>query len=141
MKFRMFLGQLNLEMKLFLRDRQVVFWTFFFPVFLILLFGFIFGKPDSIKFNVGVVDEDQSEQSKQIVSALEAISVLKVEKGTKESMLKKLKENDKNIAVTAFPSFSSQLLSSFPLLTWSEPFAPFSTTASASPMSSRRWVS
>ena len=66
---------------------------------MILLFGFIFGKPNSIKFEVGVVDEDQSEQSKQIVSALEAISVLKVEKGTKESMLKKLKENDKNIAV------------------------------------------
>jgi len=42
MKLKMLWGQLVIEMKLFVRDKQAVFWTFFFPVFMIFLFGFIF---------------------------------------------------------------------------------------------------
>jgi ABC-2 type transport system permease protein len=99
MKMRMFFGQLNLEMKLFLRDRQAVFWTFFFPIFLIMLFGFIFGKPDSIKFGVGLVDDDQTSESQQLVAALESISVLKIEKLARDAMLEKLRKNDQNLAV------------------------------------------
>lgn len=99
MKLKMFLGQLNVEMKLFLRDRQAVFWTFFFPIFLVLLFGLIFSKPDSIKFSVAVVDEDQSPQSQQIVAALKYVPVLKIETPSREAVLKELRENEKNIAI------------------------------------------
>lgn len=109
MKLRMFLGQLNIEMKLFLRDRQAVFWTFFFPIFLILLFGYIFSKPDSIKFAVGLVDEDQSPQSKQIVSTLKTIPVLKLETGSKQEILKKLKDNEKNIGIVINEGYAESL--------------------------------
>ena len=80
---RILWGQLKIEMKLFIRDRQTVFWTFFFPVFLILLLGFIFSKPSSIKFTVGLVDEDQSIQSHQLVTALKQFPVLKIEPRTR----------------------------------------------------------
>ncbi len=109
MKLKMFLGQLNLEMKLFLRDRQAVFWTFFFPIFLVLLFGFIFSKPNSIKFAIGLVDEDQSIQSQKIVSSLEEISVLKIEMGTKEAILRKLNENEKNLAIIISQGYEASL--------------------------------
>ncbi|RMF70350.1 MAG: ABC transporter permease [Calditrichaeota bacterium] len=99
MRLKMLLGQLNLEMKLFLRDRQAVFWTFFFPIFLILLFGFVFSKPDAIKFGVGLVDEDQSLQSKELVSALRQITVLKLESASRDVIMRELKENDKNLAI------------------------------------------
>ncbi|NIR47259.1 ABC transporter permease [candidate division KSB1 bacterium] len=109
MKLRMFFGQLIIEMKLFLRDRQAVFWTFFFPVFLVLLFGYIFSKPDSIKFGVGVVDEDQSEESQELVSALEDFPVLKLEKNSRETILKKLNDNDQNIAIIINKGYAESL--------------------------------
>ncbi|MCG8608317.1 ABC transporter permease [bacterium] len=109
MKLRMFLDQLRIEMKLFLRDKQSVFWTFFFPILLILMFGYIFGKPDSIKFGLAVVDEDQSQRSQELVSALENISVLKVERGGRDDILEKLKGNEKNIAVIINRGYAESL--------------------------------
>ena len=109
MKLKMFLGQLNLEMKLFLRDKQAVFWTFFFPVFLIFLFGYIFGRPDSIKFGVGLVDEDKSVHSQQLVAALRQVSVLKLEEDTRESILKKLNESKKNIVIIINAGYGESL--------------------------------
>lgn len=99
MKLRMFWGQLVLEMKLFLRDKQTVFWTFFFPIFMILLFGYIFSKPDSIKFSVGIVDEDQSQQSEDLVNGLESIAVLKIELASRVEIMQQLYENEKNVAI------------------------------------------
>jgi len=106
---RILWGQLKIEMKLFIRDRQTVFWTFFFPVFLILLLGFIFSKPNSIKFSVGLVDEDQSIQSQQLVTALKQFPVLKIEPGTKDEILTQLKENEKNIAIIIDQGFGESL--------------------------------
>lgn len=99
MKLKMFWGQLIIEMKLFLRDRQAVFWTFFFPTFMILLFGFIFSKSGGIKIGVAIVDEDQSEASRKLVETLQQIPVLKLETGSAESVSKKLNENDKDLAI------------------------------------------
>lgn len=99
MKLKMLWGQLVIEMKLFLRDKQAVFWTFFFPVFMIVLFGFIFGKSGGIKFSIGIVDEDQSVASQKLVEQLAVIPVLKLEIGSRETMLRKLNENEKNLAI------------------------------------------
>ena len=106
---RMLLGQLVIETKLFMRDRQVVFWTFFFPVFLILLFGFVFSRPDSIRFTVGLVDEDQSQESQQLISALEEVAVLKLVEGTREGILSDLKENKKNVAIVISRGYGKSL--------------------------------
>ncbi|MFQ5651974.1 MAG: ABC transporter permease [bacterium] len=99
MKLEMLLGQLKLEMKLFLRDRQAVFWTFFFPIFLILLFGYIFSKPDSIKFVVGLVDEDNSPQSHELRAALQSIPVLKLDQGSREEIHGKLNQSEEGVAI------------------------------------------
>lgn len=109
MKLRMFLGQLNLEMKLFLRDRQAVFWTFFFPVFLILLFGFVFSRSDSVKFAVGLVDEDQSAKSQELVATLSAVPVFKVDAGEKQEIRQKLLDNKKDVAIIIPRGFAKAL--------------------------------
>lgn len=109
MKLKMLLGQINLEMKLFLRDRQAVFWTFFFPVFLILLFGYIFSEPNSIKFDVGLVDEDQSVRSQEVVAALKEIPVLKLDEDTKEAILARLNKSEKSVAIFIHKGFGDAL--------------------------------
>lgn len=106
---RMLWGQLKIEMKLFLRDRQAVFWTFFFPVFLILLLGYIFGRPGSIKFGVGLVDEDQSIQSERLVSALKEVPVLKIENGPREALLQKIENNEKNLVIIINKGYANAL--------------------------------
>ncbi len=109
MKTRMLLGQFLVEMKLFLRDRQSVFWTFFFPVFLILLFGYIFGKPDSIKFNIGFVDEDRSAESAKLLHELKEIPVLKIEMQSREEMLQQLNASQKSLAIIVPGGYAASL--------------------------------
>ncbi|MFQ5708450.1 MAG: ABC transporter permease [bacterium] len=106
---KMLWGQLKLEMKLFMRDRQAVFWTFFFPVFLMVMLGFIFGKPGSIKFGVGLIDEDQSPQSRELVASLKEIPVLKIEQGTKQDILAKIKANKKSLAIVIHRGYAESL--------------------------------
>ncbi len=89
---RMLLGQLVIETKLFLRDRQSVFWTFFFPVFMILLRGFVFGRGDAMRFAVGVVDEDRSVRSQELIAALSEVPVLRLEEGSRDEILRELRE-------------------------------------------------
>lgn len=111
MRGRMFYRQLILEMKLFVRDRQSVFWAFFFPVLLILLFGFIFGQPNAIQFGVGFVDEDNSTQSQAVSNMLESIPVLKVEHGERDALLEKVKNNQKNAVILVGKGYSDSLRS------------------------------
>lgn len=106
---RMLWGQIKIEMKLFLRDRQTVFWTYFFPVFLILIFGLVFSNPGNIKFSAGIVDEDSSSGSAQFVQGLEEISVLKLEKLSRAETEEQLKQNKKSVAIVIPDGFEDDL--------------------------------
>lgn len=98
-RLKMLLGQIVIEMKLFLRDRPSVFWTFFFPVMLILMFGFVFNRPDSMRFQVGLVDEDNSLPSQELLHSLVRIPALNVETGTRAEMTRRLFDNDLPIVI------------------------------------------
>ncbi|MEL6821941.1 MAG: ABC transporter permease [Calditrichota bacterium] len=71
--------QVKMELKLFIRERQTVFWTFFFPAFLIIIFGYVFNQPESIRFTIGFVDEDTSVESHRIYGELSRVNALFVE--------------------------------------------------------------
>jgi ABC-2 type transport system permease protein len=61
------LGLTVANLKGLTRDRAAIFWTFFFPVMFVLLFGVLFsGSGDSSKITVGYVDLDQSAASAQV---------------------------------------------------------------------------
>lgn len=106
---RMLWGQIKIEMKLFLRDRQTVFWTYFFPAFLIIVFGLVFGNPDVIKFSAGIVDEDMSPGSAQFIKGLNEISVLKLEKLSRVVAEEQLKQNKKSVAIIIPQGFGMNL--------------------------------
>ena len=42
------------------RDRAALFWTFFFPVMFVFLFGWIFGGSGDSKVAIGFVDQDNT---------------------------------------------------------------------------------
>ncbi|MFC1475393.1 ABC transporter permease [Candidatus Zixiibacteriota bacterium] len=109
----MLLGQINLHMKLFLREKASVFWSYAFPVFLILLFGTIFGGNDQqpFKMRVGVADLDQSFFSRILVdSALAQIPTFRVVEGDQDSLLDELRDGTGVMVVEIPPGFGEQLL-------------------------------
>jgi ABC-2 type transport system permease protein len=64
--------------KMFFRNKSSVFWTVFFPVVLILLFGAIFSGTGSSDFTVYVQDLNDTEASSQFINGLNQTNVLNV---------------------------------------------------------------
>src|SRR5450759_669831 len=73
------------NMKGLVRDRAALFWTFFFPIMFVLLFGVLFSGSGDSKVSVGFVDEDGgSAVSTQIRQQFESIPILTVQVGSLE---------------------------------------------------------
>lgn len=60
------------QLRLFGRNRQVLFWTLLFPVFFMVMLGSFMGNGGGISLNGIVIDEDQTTASRGLVAALDA---------------------------------------------------------------------
>ncbi|HEX5451397.1 MAG TPA: ABC transporter permease [Candidatus Limnocylindrales bacterium] len=60
----------------FVRDRAALFWTIFFPVLFIVLFGTLFAGGGTPDFKVGWVDQDATPASAQLHTSFAEVSVL-----------------------------------------------------------------
>lgn len=110
---RLLLKQTNLQMKLFLRERASVLWSYAFPVFLILIFGAIFGRSNSAPFSmrVFVADADQSFFSQILIdSALARVPTFRVIEGQLDSVLNELREGEGIMVVEIPAGFGDALL-------------------------------
>ena len=63
------------------RDRAALFWTFFFPIMFVFLFGWIFGGSGNSKVTVGFVDLDKSTASQSIHDAFAGVPLLSLQTG------------------------------------------------------------
>jgi ABC-2 type transport system permease protein len=116
----------NLVVKLmsFYREKSAMFFTFAFPIILILVFGTIFMNEDNVGYHLCVQDLDQTNSSAQSVKTLElngkfkitridpAVNatqyvrdnkvnlVLVIPKGYERSLMQRLMSNDFNASVT-----------------------------------------
>src|ERR1035437_594855 len=70
------------NMKGLVRDRAALFWTFFFPIMFVLLFGVLFSGSGDSKVSVGFVNEDNTPVSVQIQQQFEAIPILTIQTGS-----------------------------------------------------------
>jgi len=61
--------------KQFVRDRGALFFTFFFPIMFILIFGWVFDQSGVQSFKVGIVDQGSSVRTGIISAALDKIIV------------------------------------------------------------------
>src|ERR1035437_575229 len=71
------------NMKGLVRDRAALFWTFFFPIMFVLLFGVLFSGSGDSKVSVGFVDQDGgSAVSTQIQKQFEGVPFLTIQTGS-----------------------------------------------------------
>lgn len=96
----------------FMRDRMALFWTFAFPVFLMLLFGVIFsgfgGEPVAVGVTqpagaAGAVPPDP------VGTALRAAPALEVRAGTRAELADQLAAGDLRVVVDAPPSLAADV--------------------------------
>jgi len=67
---RIIVANLSVRLKSFYRERSAMFFTFAFPVILVLVFGTIFTKPEHLNFDLPVQDNSRSEGSARLLEVL-----------------------------------------------------------------------
>ncbi len=60
---RIIVANLGVRLRSFYREKSAMFFTFAFPVILVLVFGTIFTKPEHLNFDLPVQDLSRSEAS------------------------------------------------------------------------------
>ena len=76
------LGLTVANLKGLTRDRAALFWTFFFPVMFVLLFGVLFSGSSNSKVSVGWVDQDGTTASSHLRDAFAGVPLLTLQNGT-----------------------------------------------------------
>ena len=87
------------SLKMWFRDRQAIFWTFFLPLVLMVIFGVLnFGDLGNV--DLGIVDQAHNEISRSIVDRLEEIETFDLsEHGTKDQELEALADGDRDLVL------------------------------------------
>jgi len=78
MKPRIISANLVVKLTSFYREKTTMFFTFAFPIILILVFGTIFMSQDNVEYHLCVQDLDQTNSSAQAVKALELNGKFKI---------------------------------------------------------------
>jgi len=78
------LGLTVANLKGLTRDRAALFWTFFFPVMFVLLFGVLFSGSGDSKVSVGWVDQDGTQASAGVRQAFANVPLLTLQSGSLE---------------------------------------------------------
>lgn len=82
------------EMKMFLRNRQALFFTLFMPLFIMLIFGYIgFDKPQ--KIDVGLVIHEPNAQTTQFIEAVRQFPTFTVHEGALDAERAELDEGNR----------------------------------------------
>src|SRR6187200_1488563 len=91
-------------LKIFSRDRQSIFFTLFFPITFMAIFGFISaGREDPMK--IGVVDGAASAFSAEFITALRANPLFDVTVGEEETLKAQVVEGELSFVLVLPPQF------------------------------------
>ncbi|MGD0861735.1 MAG: ABC transporter permease [Candidatus Limnocylindrales bacterium] len=86
-----------------IRDRAALFWTFFFPVMFVFLFGWIFGGSGGSKIAIGFVDQDHTVVSTGLQQAFSRVTLLTIQTGSLEAEKAAMQHGDIS-AIVVVPS-------------------------------------
>lgn len=89
-------GQLTLaQLRIFARNRQVLFWSLFFPIFFMVMLGSFLGNGNSVSLSGAVLDQDQSQASGELLSGFQQNPALSLTAHNDEAgALTELKQGD-----------------------------------------------
>ena len=97
------------NLRTFVRSKATIFWTFFFPIFFILIFGAVFSGSDNVNFSVGLVIEDTSNASQAFSTALQQVSAFKVHIGDRAGELQAMKNGDRRAVIIVAQGFGENI--------------------------------
>jgi ABC-2 type transport system permease protein len=87
--------------KMFFREREAVFWTFFFPIFMIVMFGFI--RFDSLgRVETGLVNSGGNAEA---IQTLKKIETIRIHEGSKDSELQALQKGERDLVIIVPKNF------------------------------------
>jgi ABC-2 type transport system permease protein len=87
-------------MRLFGRNRQVLFWTLFFPIFFMVLLGSFLGNGNSVSLHGVVIDLDRTSASQALSVALGQSPIVQLQPaGELNPSLEALKHGDQQMVV------------------------------------------
>ena len=100
-RFEMFWHLFVASGKMFVRDRAAVFFSFFLPLVIMLIFGVLnFGA--AAELDLGVVDEAETSSSATVIAAFEQTPGLIVSHGSRAAEIAALEDGQRSLVV-AFP--------------------------------------
>ena len=86
------------SIKMWSRDRAAMFWTFFLPLVIMVIFGLLnFGELG--KVDLGIVDLAGNEASSQFIDGLSEIDALRIETGTAEDERAALADGKRDLVI------------------------------------------
>lgn len=98
------------QLRLFVRNRQVIFWSLIFPIFMIVILGLFLGKGPGITLSGIIIDEDSTTAS---ASLIEALGVQKVivftSEADREQALIDLQNGERQLVVIIPEGYGRQL--------------------------------
>jgi ABC-2 type transport system permease protein len=100
---RTFIDLLRSDWQMWTRNRQALFWTFFFPVLLMGLMGVVFGNENAFQAKLAIVNQDGSEGSKLLVTGFRQVKALKVSELRSEAVALAELRNGTYSAVLVLP--------------------------------------
>jgi ABC-2 type transport system permease protein len=97
------------QIKMLARDRMQVIASLGIALISMILFGLLFGPSESVRFNLGIVDEDRSAASRQIREALANSQALAVKEGTRQEELNYLQRGELRAVLVMEKGFQEAL--------------------------------
>lgn len=92
-------------LKIFSKDRQAIFFTLFFPITFMAIFGYVTAGGDE-PLEVGVVDHAQNDFSAEFIAALEAEALFDVTTGDEDALRQEVIEGEKALVLVLPQGFS-----------------------------------
>jgi ABC-2 type transport system permease protein len=99
-------------LKAFVRDRSALFWSFFFPLFFLVLFGSFFGRQGGgggFRVSVGLVLPDASPASAWVPGVFRKVPVFELHQGTLAAEMRELREGHRRVVVVFPADFAARL--------------------------------
>jgi ABC-2 type transport system permease protein len=95
MNLKRLLATIKMHIKTFSREKSALFFTFFFPIMLMILFGLIFSNTGESSYEIHVQDLDDSESSKQLLEIFDEVETIDLKKVDKNEDTDKYIEENK----------------------------------------------